>query len=80
MKTLIKQWGNSAAVRIPKPLLKGAGLEVGSRVELSVIDGCLIVEPVNADQYRLEALLVDVTLENVHRDVGSGKPVGKEII
>lgn len=80
MKSQIKQWGNSAVVRIPKPLLKGAGLEVGSPVAISVIGGCLIVEPVKEGQYRLDALLAGVTPENLHSAVDSSKPVGKEII
>lgn len=80
MKSQIKQWGNSVVVRIPKPLLKGAGLEVGSPVAIRVIDGCLIVEPMKEGQYRLNALLAGVTPGNLHSEAGSTKLVGKEII
>lgn len=36
MKATIKRWGNSNAVRIPKPLLELVALAEGDQIELSV--------------------------------------------
>ncbi len=46
MKTKIVRIGNSRGVRIPKPLLKEAGLE--DDVELRVIDSGIVIEKVSA--------------------------------
>ena len=80
MKTQVKQWGNSAVVRIPKPLLKGVGLEVDSPIEINVVDGQLVIDPVKEHEYSLDALLSGITPENLHAEVDTGKPVGREVI
>jgi len=78
MKTQIKKWGNSAAVRIPKPLLQGVDLEIESPVELSIVNGRLVVEPIKEQGFTLDALLSGITPDNVHDEVDFGEPVGKE--
>lgn len=80
MKTQVKQWGNSAVVRIPKPLLEDAGLAVDSPIEIKIVDGQLVVEPLKEGQYSLESLLEGVTPDNLHDEVDAGKPVGKEAL
>jgi antitoxin MazE len=48
MQTVIKKWGNSAAVRLPVPMLSELALNVGSRIELKHENGRLVIEPVRA--------------------------------
>jgi antitoxin MazE len=79
MRTQVKQWGNSAVVRIPKPLLKSAGLEVDSPIEINVVDGQLVIDPVKVGEYALDDLLAGITPENVHGEVDFGKPEGREV-
>ncbi len=79
MRTQVKQWGNSAVVRIPKPLLKGAGLAVDSPIEINVVDGHLVIDPVKEGEYSLDALLAGVTHKNLHTEVDFGGPVGHEV-
>jgi antitoxin MazE len=55
------------------------GFEDNSPVELSLIDGKLIVAPVTKSQYSLEGLLAQVTEENVHSEVDTGAAVGGEV-
>ena len=43
MRTRIVKIGNSRGIRIPKPLIKGAGLE--DEVDITVHDNSLIVSP-----------------------------------
>ena len=42
----IQKWGNSLALRIPKPLAAEVGLEDNSPVELSLCEGKLVISPV----------------------------------
>jgi len=44
MRSEIKRWGNSAAVRLPKKLLNEAKLEVDSAVSMSVEDNRIVIE------------------------------------
>jgi len=74
----ISRWGNSLGIRIPKPLLVEAGLEKGSDLELSVVDGRLVLTPV-ARRYGLDELVDGITPENRHDETDWGKPVGHEV-
>lgn len=78
MKAQIQKWGNSLALRIPKPLADEAGLTENSAVELSVIDGQVTIIPVR--RYTLEELVAGITDENRHPETDTGDPVGNEII
>jgi len=78
MNTRIQKWGNSLGLRIPKSLAEEAGVEAGSEVELSVKDGQLVVTPTRRRKYRLRDLLRKVTPENVHDEIDTGGPVGRE--
>ncbi len=74
-----KQWGNSAVVRIPKLLLQGAGLSIKSPIDINLVDGRIVVEPVREPEYSLDALLAGITPDNLHDEVDFGEPVGKEV-
>lgn len=76
-KTL--KWGNSLALRIPKPLASECGLEENTPVDIHVENHKLIIMPVRK-QYSLEELLAEVTPENIHTEVSTGRPVGKELL
>jgi antitoxin MazE len=79
MQTLIQQWGNSLAVRIPKAFAEQIRVKKGTRVGLRVEKNRLVVEPVEKTKVTLESLLAKVTPENIHPETDWGKPVGKEI-
>ncbi len=78
MQTKIQKWGNSLGLRIPKAFAEQVGVEAGSDVDLSVEDGELIVRPQPSRRYALEELLQSVTAQNVHREIETGEPVGRE--
>ncbi|MGB9594526.1 MAG: AbrB/MazE/SpoVT family DNA-binding domain-containing protein [Anaerolineae bacterium] len=78
METSVKKWGNSLALRIPKPLAEEIGLEEDSSVWLSVEEGRLVIVPVPGTRYSLKALLDQITADNVHAEVTTGKAVGGE--
>jgi len=79
MRTRVQRWGNSLALRIPKPFAAEVGLEPGSPVEVSLVDGKLVVAPIVEPVPTLEDLLARVTEDNLHREVDTGPAVGHEV-
>jgi antitoxin MazE len=79
METRIKKWGNSLALRIPSSLAKEAGLSYELPVELSLIEGRLVIVPIKQPKPDLEELLAQVTEENLHAEQDVGPAVGKEV-
>lgn len=79
MRTKIQKWGNSLGLRIPKSFAEEAEVEAGSEVNLSVEDGELVIRPIRKPKYRLADLLRKVTPDNVHEEIETGDPVGREI-
>ena len=78
METRVQKWGNSLALRIPKPLADEVGLKDNSLVQLSLRDRQLVIVPVLKPAFSLEALLTEVTEVNRHSEVLTGPAVGGE--
>ena len=78
MITRLQKWGNSIGLRIPKSFAEEAQVEPGSPVDLSVVDGGLVVRPVRRKKYRLSDLLRRINARNLHREVSTGERVGRE--
>ena len=79
MLATISKWGNSRALRIPKDLALETGLDFDTRVELQVVDGHLLVKPMDEPHYTLEELVARITPENRHDEWDTGPAVGAEI-
>ncbi len=79
MRTKIQKWGNSLGLRIPKSFAEEAGVRAGSKVDLSVEDGELIVRPARVPRYNLKDLLQGVSARNLHKAVETGETVGLEV-
>ncbi len=78
MKTKVQRWGNSLALRIPKPFAIEADLDEGESVDLRLKDGKIVVEK-SPSVYALEDLLSDITTDNIHAEVDFGDSQGNEI-
>jgi antitoxin MazE len=78
MRTHVQKWGNSLALRIPKPFAAEVGLEPDSPVDVSVAKGKLIVEPAAKPNLTLKQLLSKVNKHNLHREIDAGPAVGNE--
>jgi len=78
MQTTIQKWGNSLAVRIPKSFTKEAKLEDGATIDLSIEKGAIVIKP-GKKEYSLKELLKKVTEKNIHSEVSTGDPVGREV-
>ena len=79
METTIKKWGNSLALRIPKALAKEAGLHYDLSVELSLLDGKLVIAPIEPPKLDLDAMLDQITEDNLHSEIDVGPAVGQEV-
>ena len=71
--------GNSLGLRIPKSLAEGAQVREGTTVDLALDKGRLIVRPTTGRTYQLKDLLAGVTRDNIHGEIPTGGPVGKEV-
>ena len=78
MTTTIRRWGNSLGLRISKALAEDAHLEDGTPVDIRVEKGRLVVARGKARKPTLDALLSRVAARNLHPEVSTGRPVGKE--
>ncbi|HEV3259745.1 MAG TPA: AbrB/MazE/SpoVT family DNA-binding domain-containing protein [Gemmataceae bacterium] len=79
MKTRVQKWGNSLALRIPKSFAAEAGLHANAAVDLSLVKGALVVQPVAPQPLSLEDLLRGVTADNLPGEWNTGADVGKEV-
>ena len=79
MRAVVKKWGNSASVRIPKNILKSLRIDVDDPVELREESGRIIIEPVAHKEFQLATLLKGITPKNVHRETDVGRPAGNEV-
>ncbi len=77
MKSHVQKWGNSLALRIPKSMAADVGLHAEAAVELSLVDGRLVVEPIRPEPLTLSQLLNQVTEENIPCEWDTAAAVGK---
>jgi antitoxin MazE len=78
MKGKVQMWGNSLAIRIPKPFANEIHLTNNSEVEISLKNGVLVVEP-TSEEIDFDDLLEKVNKENIHKLVDFGPARGKEV-
>ena len=76
MRTRVQRWGNSLGLRIPSAFAREAHIEENSDVELTLVDGKLVVAAVG--ELSLQALLAGVTEKNLHREFDTGPGTGNE--
>ena len=78
MLTKVQKWGNSLALRIPKAFALDAQLENESFVEITIVEGQIIITPVAAPSWTLEELLAGINKNNIHHEVDTGFATGNE--
>jgi antitoxin MazE len=79
MAVTLHRWGNSVGLRVPKPLLEQLGLGEGSKVDVRVEDGRLVIEPHRTRRMTLKDVLDGFTADDRPGEVDWGPPVGKEV-
>lgn len=80
MIAAISKWGNSLALRIPNAFARELDVSEGTSVEVAVVDGTLVIRPVDETHtYDLDVLVGQITDENRHGEIAAGGSVGSEI-
>jgi len=78
MEATVQKWGNSLGIRIPNLIVRELSLKNGSVVDINDNGNEIIIKPVRKD--RLTEMLEKITEENIHQEVETTGPVGKEAI
>jgi len=79
VRSTVKKWGNSAAVRIPAPVMWASHLDLDEAVDVREEAGRIVIEPVRQKTYDLKTLLKGITSKNQHEAIDFGPPMGKEV-
>ncbi|MGE5485496.1 MAG: AbrB/MazE/SpoVT family DNA-binding domain-containing protein [Ignavibacteriales bacterium] len=77
MRVRVQEWGNSLAVRLPNAIAREVGIEYGSSVDLLSTGRGIVIRPA-ARKYSLEEMLEGIRESNLHNEVDTGSPTGKE--
>lgn len=79
MQTKVQKWGNSLAIRIPYTFAAEIGFGKDAEIEMSIVDGKLIVTPAPKQRFSLAALLSEIDENNIHHETDTGFPQGNEV-
>lgn len=80
MQAQVLKWGNSLAVRIPKPVAEDAHFQVGDPLEIAVgADGVVQLHRVG-DVPTLAELVARITPDNRYSEVSVGAEIGREAV
>jgi antitoxin MazE len=77
MEAIVKSWGNSLGIRIPRHIIKILSLKDGSSVDINDNGREIIIKPMRKSC--LSEMLSKITEQNIHEEVDTGGPVGKEV-
>ena len=79
MKTQVSRWGNSLAIRIPKPVVTAAKLKAGDDLELDVEGPGSVKLQKPEKKVTLKDLVGGINPENLHGEVDWSEPRGNEV-
>lgn len=77
MNLVIKKWGNSLAVILPKQLALLFNIKENTRVKIEVTENKIILVPIE-DTLNLSSLLSGITNDNLHNELANEGPIGNE--
>src|SRR6266852_2738408 len=77
MKAQMVKWGNSLAVRIPKPIIEEARLKEGDLLEIEAGEGQIELRRATKIP-TLAQLVSQITPDNRYPEISTGPEVGKE--
>jgi antitoxin MazE len=60
MTATISKWGNSNGLRLSKEIMERLGLAAGDKVKLGIVDGKLIIEPLERTCYDIRELVKEI--------------------
>lgn len=80
MKAQMVKWGNSLAVRIPKPVAEAARLKEGDSIEIDAAAVGLVELRRPTKVPTLAQLVSKITPENRYAEISTGAEVGREVV
>ena len=80
MKAQMVKWGNSLAVRIPKPVVEEARLKEGDSLEVEAAAEGLVQLRRAAKIPTLAQLVSQITPENRYGEISTGSEAGTEVV
>ncbi len=75
MEQTLKKWGNSLALRLPKRIAEELNLKEGSKVDIKIEGGKIVIVP----KKELKELLESIKPDNLHKETDWGQREGNEI-
>lgn len=76
MEIVVKKWGSSLGIVIPKVIAKDLNLKDGSSLDIKDNNGSIIISP---KKNSLSDMISKINDSNIHNEVDSGNSSGKEI-
>jgi antitoxin MazE len=76
MEAVVKKWGNSLGIRIPNLIVREFSLKDGSLVNINDRGQEIIIKPVYKN--KLSEMLSLINDQNIHEEVKTTGPIGKE--
>ena len=77
MEAVVKKWGNSLGIRMPNFIVRGLSLKDGSFVDITENGSEIIIRPVK--KIKLSDMLSKINKNNIHKEIETTGPAGKEI-
>jgi len=77
METMVKKWGNSLGIRIPNQIARELSLKDGSFVTIDDREREIVIKPIPKN--KLSEMLNQINNENIHEEIKTTGPVGREI-
>jgi antitoxin MazE len=72
-----KKRGNSLGIRIPNHIARELSLRDGSFVHINDVGKEIIIKPIQKN--KLSELISKINEQNIHEEIKTGDPVGKEV-
>ena len=77
MEAVVKKWGNSLGIRVPSFIARELSLKDGSFVDITDNGKEMIIKPIQ--KTKLSDMLSEINEQNIHGEIETTGPVGKEI-
>ena len=78
MEAVVKRWGNSLGVSIPKPFTEKLKINDNSVIDIDISNDSIIIKPQKEKKYTLKELVQGINADNIHKEISTGGPVGRE--
>ena len=77
MEAVVRKWGNSLGIRIPNIIARELSLEDGSCVDIKDAGKEIVIKPLQRN--KLSEMISKIHEQNLHAEIETGAPVGKEV-